>query len=518
MKSLVNKFIGGVKKGASKTKDFAKRNYNTLTLAGTMALAGAALLSPGKAYSQNTSTNYNTKADQVDTLWGANNSTPDSVAYNVFSRPNIVKTYGKAGDDPTLDWGAMTPTEKAAYFKKTKDETIKVLYKKYDTINNVGDTILYVKNANCSDYNNWSTYVTEGENNIENDPGSSLNWSSDIKQINLSYNGYFNLPNLYVSDYESNGGLHAVSGVYLKDKITQNTTLENDFEIRDSQTNYSAMPGTIFMSNSTTVGNSKNTVTVSWYGYSNGTYKNYEEMAFQFDKNNNSYLIFLNPKTRTIAGRAINSTANIPSSINYSSDWTSKLEKEVTNTTNQDTTATIHTDDGTTKVDISYFIRNKFSYGDTTDLHNASNGTFSIPVTDTIQYVQKGVLYGSPFYPNGRYYYTILKENVEKSTVNVTKSTTGIFNHKANNQKIYPYPNPARNGEVIRFKFPENDFGRKLIQLYDVSGRFLGQKEVDPQNATINTMKYHTKPGMLFMRVVDEKTGKVIETDKEILR
>ena len=52
-----------------------------------------------------------TKATEVDTLWGHDNSTPDSVAYNVFSRPNIVNTYGKEGNDPALDWEGMTPAE-----------------------------------------------------------------------------------------------------------------------------------------------------------------------------------------------------------------------------------------------------------------------------------------------------------------------------------------------------------------------------------------------------------------------
>ena len=53
-----------------------------------------------------------TKATEVDTLWGADNSTPDSVAYNVYSRPNIVKTYGRKGENPDLDWENMSPNQK----------------------------------------------------------------------------------------------------------------------------------------------------------------------------------------------------------------------------------------------------------------------------------------------------------------------------------------------------------------------------------------------------------------------
>ena len=501
MKSLMNKVFDKTKSIVNKTKDFAKKNYNTIALTGAMALASTAILSPTRVYSQNPSKSYtnNIKTTQVDTLWGANNSTPDSVAYNIFSRPNIVKTYGKEGNDPNLDWEGMSPSEKANYFTKVMGEFIK-LYPKYDEVNNNGDTIFSVGSEPCYFYTTLANYVIEGENNLENLPDPRLKLYPDIEKITFDNNGHFNLPHLYITDVSNNGQSHSVSGVYIKDKVTQNTNLESDFQIRDSKTNISALPGTPPMAK-------QGSVTTSWEGYSDGQFVQYGLMYFKFDSTGKSHLVYINPKLITINPHIIDLQNKSPSDrvINYSKDWEKKLKNFVTSV-NQDTKAKIHTDDGANTVDISYLIQNKESFLDTIPLMSGEAGKYNFTVIrkDLAQFLQKGVQDNGIFILN---YYTTLKEKLaqQKITVKDMEAPTGslrktdtTLTNKANALEValsmVENVKDNSNGTVYKtdsLTYDSDSLVTYLIGLKDVTGNktSLGKVNVHISTTGINDPK-----------------------------
>ena len=385
-----------------------------------------------------------TKATEVDTLWGADNSTPDSVAYNVYSRPNIVKTYGRKGENPDLDWENMSPNQKKKYFK----EKMKAYFSwipQYTVINNNGDTVFYINGQLCHFYATIACNLIGGENNIENDPNGDLNAVSAIRDTVLKRNGYFNLPIFYVSDWAGDSAnkitSHAICGIFLKDRITQNTTL-NDFAFIDPVTDDTAGPGTFYMINWKNIkGWGPNSVSIIRNGYFHGQFfggstgSPYNLMTFEFDSSGQSYLFYLNPRTITINPHLINIQNKAPNdtTIDYSTDWPTKLKSFITSV-NQDTTEKmvfknayqysqgnqIKTDTAVTK--IWYTIGNSESFLDTipSDSGEAAKYNFRITKKNVAKFVQEGVYFGSPLYPNGYYYHTTLKANSATQTITVS--------------------------------------------------------------------------------------------------
>ncbi len=369
----------------------------------------------------------NIKTEQVDTLWGSKNPTPDSVAYNVFSRPNIVKTYGKEGNDPNLNWEGMTPDQKRAYFTRTIKNFIKT-YPKYNVVNRNGDTMFSVGDEPCYFYTTLANYVIEGENNLENITDPKLKLYPDIEKITFENNGHFNLPHLYITDISNNGEGHTVSGIYVKNKIGQNTSLENDFQIRDSKTGISAMPGTPPMAK-------KGTVITYWEGYSKQGFVRYELMDFRFDSTGKSHLVFINPQLITINPHIIKVQNNPPPDriINYSEDWQKKLKNFITSV-NQDTTQTIKTNNKEvystypTEVLIKYYLTGKESISDTIPLMSGEAAKYNFVVTrkNLEEFIQEGIR-TNIVTPKGKHFYTILKksEAEQKITVKDMEAPTG---------------------------------------------------------------------------------------------
>jgi hypothetical protein len=348
---------------------------------------------------------------QVDTLWGAHQSTPDSILFNPYSRPNIVHTYGKTGDNTSLDWGAFTPEQKKNYFTTVMGRYIR-LYPNYVTVEN-GDTVLLVNNENSYFYSDLARYVMEGENNIEKDTASSLNQYTDIKEITVDSNGYFNLPVLYIEGTSDNGVAYAVSGIYLKDSITQHTSLENDFQLRDSRTNVSALPGTPAMAKT-------GTVSVSWKGYTDDAFTSRKLMTFNFDNQGDSYLTYLNPRVPILSPEKteIQNTIN-DTTINYQVTWKDSLVP-FTVAVNHDTTRTIHTGNGTEQVDIRLILWDTIYYQNKTPLMSgeAGNYNFTVDRINQVRFIQKSVVTDAQ-YPNGKTEFTTLKQSIATQHVTV---------------------------------------------------------------------------------------------------
>ena len=353
----------------------------------------------------------NNKTVQVDTLWGANNPTPDSVLFNIYSRPDIIKTYGKAGDNPTLDWSALAAEQKAAYFKAVMDSFIQ-LYPDDIQVEN-GDSVLKIDNEPAFFYTDLANYVMEGENNIEADTASSLNKYPDIKKITIDNNGYFNMPCLYIVGTSGDGVAHSVSGVFLKDSITRHTTLENDFQLRDSRTNLSALPGTAFMAKT-------GTVTVSWQGYTGGQFTDRKLMTFNFDAQGKSYLTYINPQLFVVnPEKIVMQNQGNDTTINYQVTWKDSLAPSRVSV-NLDTSQTIHTDNGTDQVDVCLILRDSVYYTNKTPLMSGEAGDYNFTVDriNTVKLLQRGVVTNAQ-YPNGKTYLTTLKQNTSTQHVTV---------------------------------------------------------------------------------------------------
>ena len=448
----------------------------------------------------------NTNILQTDTLWGPNNPTPDSMIYNIFSRPGIVHTYGTEGFDPDLNWPALDPESKKAYFITTINRFIQ-LFPNYDSVTSIGDTILHMQNATEDDYAHWAEYVIRGENNIKNDTGSSLNWSADIKQIITDHNGYYNLPVLTISDIRPNSYTtrvpHVASGIFIQDKIDENASVFTDLWIRNPKTNDSTLnvdPDNI----------NSQYISVIWRGFSDGEYKMIELMTFLYHISGYNKLIYLNPKVFTINPEAIEflKQPSADTTINYTPDWHDNISLSLS--VNQDTAATFRISDPgmpNFATHFSYNFEHEESF-ETAPLMTGEAANYNFTITRNIlaKFIQDGTILShvSTF---GDHYYTTLKQEAitQKITIKDLEAPSGNLRKTDTTVSLQMYAHQAAlalienisdnsNGTVTKtavLKGDSDSLRTYLVGLIDITGNdtTLGEVHVHFSTTDINELQ-----------------------------